>query len=85
MVFNTLCSPVLCTKVALALKGSSKMKDEDKERGVTILSKKSFQASTRTQTVTGPEGPVTPRVYWSCKMFTGPTKFSLSSQEKNIA
>ena len=33
------------------------------------------QASTLTQTVTGPVGPVTPRIYWSSKDFTGPTIF----------
>ena len=31
------------------------------------------QASTLTQNDTGPVGPVTPSIYWSCKMFTGPT------------
>ena len=30
-----------------------------------------FQTSTLTQTDTGPVGPVTPSIYWSCKMFTG--------------
>ena len=38
-----------------------------------------------TQTVTGPVGPVTPRIYWSCKNFTGPTIFSEYKNEKNIA
>ena len=32
------------------------------------------QTSTLTQNVTGLVGPVTPRVYWSCKFFTGPIK-----------
>ena len=30
------------------------------------------QASTLTKIDTGPVGPVTPSIYWSCKMFTGP-------------
>ena len=34
-----------------------------------------LQASTLTQNETGPVGPVTPSIYWSCKMFTGPTFF----------
>ena len=33
------------------------------------------QASTLTQNDTGPIGPVTPSIYWSCEMFTGPTFF----------
>ena len=33
------------------------------------------QASTLTKKVTGPVGPVTPRIYWSCKKITGPTIF----------
>ena len=33
------------------------------------------QASKLTQTVTGPVGPVTPRIYWSCEIVTGPTIF----------
>ena len=33
------------------------------------------QASTLTQNDTGPVGPVTPSIYWSCKMFTGPIFF----------
>ena len=33
------------------------------------------QASTLTQNNTGPVGPVTPSICWSCKMFTGPTFF----------
>ena len=33
------------------------------------------QASMLTQNDTGPVGPVTPSIYWSCKMFTGPTFF----------
>ena len=33
------------------------------------------QASTLTQNDTGPVGPLTPSIYWSCKMFTGPTFF----------
>ena len=33
------------------------------------------QASTLTQNDTGPVGPVTPSIYWSCKKFTGPTFF----------
>ena len=33
------------------------------------------QASTLTQNDTAPVGPVTPSIYWSCKMFTGPTFF----------
>ena len=33
------------------------------------------QASTLTQNDTGPVGPVTPNIYWSCEMFTGPTFF----------
>ena len=34
-----------------------------------------LQASTLTQNDTGPVGPVTPSIYWSCKIFTGPTFF----------
>ena len=34
-----------------------------------------FQASTLTQNDTGPVGPVTPTICWSCKIFTGPTFF----------
>ena len=34
------------------------------------------QASTLTKKVTGPVGPVTPRIFWSCKKYTGPTIFS---------
>ena len=33
------------------------------------------QASTLTQNDTGPVGPVTPSICWSCKIFTGPTFF----------
>ena len=36
---------------------------------------KYVQASTLTQDDTGPVGPVTPSIYWSCKRFTGPTFF----------
>ena len=43
------------------------------------------QASTLTQNVPGPVGPVTPRTYWSCKILTGPTFFSLTITRKNIA
>ena len=39
------------------------------------------QASTLTQDDTGPVGPVTPSIYWSCKMFTGPT-FLLQHNKK---
>ena len=41
-----------------------------------------YQASTLTQNGTGPVGPVTPRIYWSCKFFTGPTNFSWTLKEK---
>ena len=34
-----------------------------------------IQASTLTQNGTGPVGPVTPRIYWSCKSLTGLTTF----------
>ena len=44
-----------------------------------------FQASTLTKYGSGPVGPVTLRIYWSCKNFTGPTIFSLMLKEKNIA
>ena len=37
-----------------------------------------YQASTLTQNGAGPVGPVTPRIYWSCKIFTGPTNLSLT-------
>ena len=37
----------------------------------------STQASTHTQNVTGPVGPVKPRIYLSCKIFTGLTNFCL--------
>ena len=40
------------------------------------------QASTLTQNDTGPVGPVTPSIYWSCKIFTGPTFFSLTYNKK---
>ena len=40
------------------------------------------QASTLTQNGTGPVEPVTPRIYWSCKDFSGPTNFSLTYKEK---
>ena len=40
--------------------------------------KVSLQASTLTQNGTGPEGPVTQRIYWSCKNVAGPTNFSLT-------
>ena len=33
------------------------------------------QASTLTLKVTGPIGPVAPRIYWSCKILTGPTSY----------
>ena len=36
---------------------------------------KQIQASTLTQNDTGPVGPVTPSICWSCKLFTGPTFF----------
>ena len=42
------------------------------------------QASTLTQNDTGPVGPVTPRIYWSCKIFTGPTNLSLTLKEKKL-
>ena len=34
-----------------------------------------IQASTLTQNDTGPVGPVTPSICWSCNIFTGPTFF----------
>ena len=37
-----------------------------------------------TQSVTGPVGPVTPSIYWSCKISTGPTNISLTQQEKTM-
>ena len=40
----------------------------------TLINDKHMQASTLTQTVTGPVGPLKPRIYWSCKIFTGPKK-----------
>ena len=39
------------------------------------LEPKHWQASTLTQNDTGPVGPVTPSIYWSCKIFTGPAFF----------
>ena len=42
------------------------------------------QASTLTQNVTGPIRPVTPSIYWSCKIFTDPTHFSLTFQQKTL-
>ena len=42
-----------------------------------------LQASTLTQNDTGPVGPVTPSIYWSCKIFTGPT-FFFNIKRKNI-
>ena len=44
---------------------------------LSLLLLVTLQASTVTQTVTGPVGPVTPRIYWSCKNFAGPTNISL--------
>ena len=43
-----------------------------------------IQASTLTQTVTGPVGPLKPRIYWSYKIFTGPKKI-FNIKGKNIA
>ena len=37
-----------------------------------------IQASALTQSVTGLLGPITPSIYWSCKLFTGATNFSLT-------
>ena len=42
-----------------------------------------FQTSTLTQNVAGPVIPAPPRIYWSCKIITGPTHFSWTSQEKH--
>ena len=42
---------------------------------IHILSIYMVQASTLTQNETGPGGPVTPSIYWSCRNFTGPTFF----------
>ena len=39
------------------------------------VNKNRLQASKLTQNDTGPVGPVTPSIYWSCKFFTGPTFF----------
>ena len=50
----------------------------------TILCAIHSQASTLTQHVTGHVGPVTPSIYWSCKIFTGCTIFSLTLQEKTL-
>ena len=49
-----------------------------KSRAISIFI--AFQASTLTQTVTGPVGPVTPRICWSSKIFTGPTIFYFKCQ-----
>ena len=43
-----------------------------------------IHASMLTQSVTGPVGPVTPSIYWSCKISTGPTNISLTQQEKTM-
>ena len=43
------------------------------------------QASTLTQNDTGPVGPVTPSIYWSCKMFTQVLHFFFNITRKNIA
>ena len=37
-----------------------------------------LQTSTLTQNATGPIGPESPRILWSCKILTGPTYFSLT-------
>ena len=42
------------------------------------------QASTLTQNGTGLVGPVTPRIYWSCNFFTGPTIFSFTLKDKTL-
>ena len=52
--------------------------------GLTPYYQSISQASTLTQNVTGPVGPVKPRINWSCKILTGPTSFSLT-YEQNIA
>ena len=52
---------------------------------LNYIASKSEQASTLTQNGTGPVGPVTLRIYWSCKIFTGPTIFSLTLKEKIFA
>ena len=44
----------------------------------------SSQASTLIQNGTGPVGPVTLRIYWSCKNLTGPTISSLTLKEKTL-
>ena len=41
----------------------------------TLVSQLRRQASTLTHNDTGPVGPVTPSIYWSCKNFTGPIFF----------
>ena len=41
------------------------------------------QASALTQNAIGPVEPVTPRMYWSCKILTGPTFFFFNITRKN--
>ena len=41
-----------------------------------------WYAGLKANYVTGPVGLVTPRIYWSCKIITGPINFSLTEQEK---
>ena len=41
-----------------------------------------LQPSTLTQNVTGPVAPITPRIYWSSKIFTGPTSFFFNITKK---
>ena len=43
--------------------------------GREIINDLSNQASTLTQNDTGPVGPVTPSIYSSCEIFTGPSFF----------
>ena len=78
MVFKNVCVLVLWMKVASALE-----EVRDSLENVTCIYDnfdnnfqiENDQASTLTQNGTGPVGPVSPRIYWSCKNFTGPTNF----------
>ena len=42
---------------------------------------KTLPASTLTQNVTGPLGPVISKIYWSCKHFTGPTNCLITFED----
>ena len=55
-----------------------KVSFSNEHASVQMINESIQQASTLTQNVTGPVGPVTPTIYWSCNFFIGPTNFSLT-------